>query len=68
MDPEQYLIADEVCIVGTSKAKRDLGWRPEYRDVDMLIAAYRDYRSGIDTTKSEASPTAAVARTAGQSS
>ena len=44
MDPEQYLIADETCILDVSKAKRELGWEPEYKDEDMLIVAYRDYR------------------------
>ena len=44
MDPEQYLIADEVCILDTSKATRDLGWTPRDNDSDMLIAAYADYR------------------------
>jgi dTDP-glucose 4,6-dehydratase len=44
MDPEQYLIADEDCIVDVSKAERELGWRPRYRDDDMLLAAYREYR------------------------
>jgi dTDP-glucose 4,6-dehydratase len=46
MDPEQFLIADEYCVVDTSKAKRDLGWSARFRDDDMLIAAYREYRSG----------------------
>jgi dTDP-glucose 4,6-dehydratase len=46
MDPEQYLIADEVCILDTSRAKRELGWQPRYRDDDMLLAAYREYRRG----------------------
>ena len=46
MDPEQYLIADEVCILDTSKAKRELGWQPRYKDDDMLLAAYREYRRG----------------------
>ncbi|RUM98722.1 NAD(P)-dependent oxidoreductase [Pseudaminobacter arsenicus] len=45
MDPEQYLIADEMCILDVSKAKRDLGWVPQYRDEDMLIAAYDEYRA-----------------------
>jgi dTDP-glucose 4,6-dehydratase len=45
MDPEQYLIADEVCILDTSKAKRELGWEPQYNDEDMLLAAYREYRN-----------------------
>jgi dTDP-glucose 4,6-dehydratase len=51
MDPEQYLIADEVCILDTSRAKRELGWQPRYRDEDMLLAAYREYRmaKGLDT-------------------
>ena len=40
MDPEQYLIADEMCVLDVSKAERELGWVPQYRDEDMLIAAY----------------------------
>lgn len=44
MDPEQYLIADETCVLDTSKAAREIGWRPADNDVDMLLAAYRDYR------------------------
>ncbi|MEQ8968619.1 MAG: NAD(P)-dependent oxidoreductase [Azospirillaceae bacterium] len=46
MDPEQYLIADETCILDVSKAERELGWRPQYRDSDMLIAAFEEYRRG----------------------
>ncbi|MEQ1950618.1 NAD(P)-dependent oxidoreductase [Mesorhizobium sp. CN2-181] len=45
MDPEQYLIADEDCLLDVSKGKRDLGWVPQYRDEDMLIAAYTEYRA-----------------------
>ncbi|KAB0681907.1 NAD-dependent epimerase/dehydratase family protein [Aureimonas leprariae] len=45
MDPEQYLIADEECVLDVSKGGRDLGWVPQYRDEDMLIAAYSEYRS-----------------------
>lgn len=45
MDPEQYLIADEMCVLDVSKAERDLGWVPQYRDEDMLIAAYKEYRA-----------------------
>jgi dTDP-glucose 4,6-dehydratase len=44
MDPEQYLIADEMCVLDVSKAERELGWVPRHRDEDMLIAAYREYR------------------------
>jgi dTDP-glucose 4,6-dehydratase len=44
MDPEQYLIADEKCVLDVSKAERQLGWVPKYRDEDMLIAAYGEYR------------------------
>ncbi len=54
MDPEQYLIADETCILDTSALRRDLGWSPKHRDEDMLKAAYREYRAG------KSSPTAAV--------
>ncbi|WP_206454920.1 NAD-dependent epimerase/dehydratase family protein [Aurantimonas marina] len=45
MDPEQYLIADELCVLDVSKGERDLGWVPRYRDEDMLIAAYSEYRA-----------------------
>jgi dTDP-glucose 4,6-dehydratase len=45
MDPEQYLIADEYCVLDTTKAKRELGWEASYRDEDMLAAAYREYRA-----------------------
>ena len=44
MDPEQYLIADEDCLLDVSKAQRELGWVPLHRDGDMLIAAYKEYR------------------------
>jgi dTDP-glucose 4,6-dehydratase len=46
MDPEQYLIADEYCLLDCSKAKREIGWHPKHTDVDMLLAAYREYRAG----------------------
>jgi len=51
MDPEQYMIADEVCILDTSKAKRELGWAPQHRDEDMLMAAYTEYRKAKDALK-----------------
>ncbi|MEF2071446.1 NAD-dependent epimerase/dehydratase family protein [Consotaella aegiceratis] len=47
MDPEQYLIADEECVLDVGKGERDLGWVPRYRDEDMLIAAYREYRAKL---------------------
>jgi dTDP-glucose 4,6-dehydratase len=50
MDPEQYLIADETCILDTTALKRDLGWKPLHRDEDMLKAAYREYRAGKAST------------------
>ena len=56
MDPEQYLIADEECILDVSKGERDLGWVPQYRDEDMLNAAYTEYRAKLD---GKASPAAA---------
>lgn len=46
MDPEQYLIADEYCVLDCSRARREIGWVPRYRDDDMLLAAYREYRAG----------------------
>ncbi len=45
MDPEQYLIADEECLLDCSKAERELGWKANYSDDDMLVAAYREYRA-----------------------
>jgi len=56
MDPEQYLIADEICILDTGKAKRELGWAPRYNDGDMLLAADDEYRRGRAAGKA---PTAA---------
>ncbi|WP_421858139.1 NAD-dependent epimerase/dehydratase family protein [Oricola sp.] len=47
MDPEQYLIADEHCLLDCSRAKRELGWAPDYGDEDMLINAYSDYRRTV---------------------
>ena len=50
MDPEQYLIADEDCVLDVSKGERQLGWVPQYRDEDMLIAAYSEYRAKKNAT------------------
>ncbi|WP_374832412.1 NAD-dependent epimerase/dehydratase family protein [Paenochrobactrum pullorum] len=47
MDPEQYLIADEMCVLDVSKGERELGWVPQYRDEDMLIVAYSEYRNKL---------------------
>ena len=47
MDPEQYLIADETCVLDVSKAEKELGWVPKDGDEDMLIAAYTTYREGL---------------------
>jgi dTDP-glucose 4,6-dehydratase len=49
MDPEQYMIADEDCLLDTNKAKNELGWRPRFDDTDMLLAAYREYRAAKTT-------------------
>jgi dTDP-glucose 4,6-dehydratase len=46
LDPEQYLIADELCILDTKRAKVELGWQPKFNDSDMLIAAYEEYKKG----------------------
>jgi len=46
MDPEQYLIADETCVLDCSKAERELDWVPKDGDTDMLLVAYHDYRAG----------------------
>ncbi|MGX1786230.1 NAD-dependent epimerase/dehydratase family protein [Bosea sp. NPDC055332] len=54
MDPEQYKIADEICILDTAKAKRELGWVPRHRDEDMLLAAYTEYRKAKDELRRKA--------------
>lgn len=59
MDPEQYLIADEICILDTSAAKKDLDWKPLYRDEDMLEAAYREYRTDLNSHTRKRLPVAA---------
>ena len=46
MDPEQYLIADETCVLDCSKAEKELNWVPTEDDTSMLLIAYRDYRAG----------------------
>jgi dTDP-glucose 4,6-dehydratase len=43
MDPEQYLIADETCVLDVSKGERDLNWTPKDNDEDMLKVAYKTY-------------------------
>ena len=45
MDPEQYLIADETCVLDVGKGKQELNWVPKDNDTDMLLAAYRDYKN-----------------------
>ena len=47
MDPEQYLIADETCVLDVSKAEKELGWVPTESDTDMLIEAYRSYQKKL---------------------
>ncbi|MDA8022784.1 MAG: NAD(P)-dependent oxidoreductase, partial [Gammaproteobacteria bacterium] len=42
--PEQYLLADKKFIVDTSRARRDLGWKPRHDDLSMMIAAYGHWR------------------------
>ena len=44
MDPEQYLIADETCVLDVRKAENELNWIPKDNDIDMLLAAYLDYK------------------------
>ena len=46
MDPEQYWIADETCVLDCSKAQRELDWVPKDDDTSMLLVAYRDYKEG----------------------
>ncbi len=61
MDPEQYLIADEECLLDCSKAERELGWLARHSDDDMLVAAYREYRAGLEAKKNPTQPLAKAA-------
>lgn len=45
MDPEQYIIADETCVLDCSKASKLLDWRATDSDEDMLVAAYDSYHA-----------------------
>lgn len=47
MDPEQYMIADEMCVRDCTKAEEQLGFVPRYRDQDMLNAAYAEYQQKL---------------------
>ena len=60
MDPEQFLIADETCIVDVSRARNELGWTPKFRDEEMLVAAYRAYRDTERRMAAEPFSTAAA--------
>ncbi len=51
MDPEQYLIADETCVLDVSKADKELGWAATEGDSEMLIQAYRSYRAMLKEKK-----------------
>ncbi len=51
MDPEQYLIADETCVLDVSKSKEELGWESTEGDTEMLIEAYRSYRRMLEEKK-----------------
>ena len=53
MDPEQYLIADEMCVRETGRAKEAMGFVPQYNDMDMMIAAYDEYRGNIAQSTSQ---------------
>jgi dTDP-glucose 4,6-dehydratase len=44
--PEQFRIADVDYVLDTSKARAELGWRPQHNDLDMLHSAYTTYVAG----------------------
>lgn len=46
-EPDRYLIADRPPLLATAKAKRQLGWYPTATDIDLALAAYREYRSSF---------------------
>ncbi len=46
MYPEQFMIADEEYVLDISETEKDLGWKPQYNDEDMLVEAYKMYKEG----------------------
>lgn len=48
LDPEQYLIADETCILSMEKAKKELDWEPKDSDTDMLNIAYSSWKESLE--------------------
>lgn len=45
LDPEQYLIADETCVLSMEHVKEKLDWQPKDTDADMLIAAWETWKN-----------------------
>ncbi|MFI3297984.1 MAG: NAD(P)-dependent oxidoreductase [bacterium] len=45
MYKEQYMIADKEYILDISKTEEELGWKPQYNDRDMIMDAYKTYKS-----------------------
>ena len=45
LDPEQFRIAHCDMVLSTEKAKQQLGWYPEYSDLEMLVSAFSTYKS-----------------------
>ncbi|PAF46404.1 hypothetical protein BKH41_09240 [Helicobacter sp. 12S02232-10] len=45
MYDEQYKIADEEYVLDISHTHKILGWTPLYKDKDMLIEAYKEYKN-----------------------
>lgn len=47
LTPEQFCIADVDYVLDTARAEAELGWRPQFADVDMLWSAYDTYIAGL---------------------
>jgi dTDP-glucose 4,6-dehydratase len=45
--PEQFRIADVDYVLDTTKARRELGWQPQWADADMLCSAYDTYVASL---------------------
>ena len=41
--PEQFLIADQDCLLDVQRLKEDLNIQPKFNDKDILLEAYRSY-------------------------
>ncbi len=45
MYKEQYMIADENYILDITETTKELGWKPQFNDQDMIVEAYKEWKA-----------------------